>query len=353
MKARTWLLIILVVAALALIKLFLLDAKKPSGGASKQGGSQAPAVVNVIVVRSDRVESRLTVAGSVLANEEALLKPEAAGKIISLNVKEGTEVQRGQLLVKLNDAPLQAQLKKAQVQQTLAQERGERLKKLLEVRGVSQEEYDVAQTALNAAAADVELVKAQIEETEIRAPFSGIIGLRNVSEGSYVSNSDVIASIQQTDPVKIDFAVPEKYASQVHAGDTVLVAVEGTRKDYTAKVYAIDPKIDPATRSLRVRAICSNPKREIFPGAYARVTLVLRSASAPTLPTMAVIPDLRGQKAYVVKQGLAQPVKIETGARTDSTIEVISGINPGDSVITSGLLQIKPGSPVKIQELKK
>lgn len=352
MRAKTLLIIILVIAVLAVIKIFFLSpAQVPAGPGA---GGKAPAVpVTVVVVQDAKVENKITVAGSVIANEEALLKPESAGKIISLEIKEGAEVQKGQLLAKLNDAPLQAQLKKATVQQKLAAEKEQRLKQLLDVKGVSQDEYDIALSNLNASNADIDLLKAQIMETEIRAPFNGIVGLKNVSEGNYISTADVIASVQQIDPVKIDFSVPEKYADKIKMNDTVFISMDGSNKKYRANIYALDPKIDVNTRSLKVRALCNNQKREIFPGAYAQVTLILRAEKSVIIPTMAVIPDLRGQKTFVVKNGKAEPVKIETGVRTDSTIEVISGLQSGDTVVTGGILSLKPGAPVKIQGQKK
>ncbi|MGZ3866718.1 MAG: efflux RND transporter periplasmic adaptor subunit [Bacteroidia bacterium] len=317
-------------------------------------GSKAPAVpVTVVVVQGAKVENKITVSGNVIANEEATLKPESAGKIISLEIKEGAEVQKGQLLAKLNDAPLQAQLKKVTVQQKLAAEKEQRMKQLLEVKGVSQDEYDIALSNLNAANADIDLLRAQIMETEIRAPFNGIVGLKNVSEGNYISTSDVIASIQQIDPVKIDFSIPEKYADKIKTNDTVYISMDGSNKKYKATIYALDPKIDVNTRSLKVRALCKNGKHEIFPGAYAQVTLVLHLENSVIIPTMAVIPDLRGQKTFVVKNGKAEPVKIETGVRTDSTVQVISGLTSGDTVVTGGILSLKPGVPVKIQGQKK
>ncbi len=353
MKKKTLILLVLLVAVLALIKIFFLSPEKPGAGGGAQAPKQSAVTVNAIVVQSARVESKLVVSGSVIANEEAMLKPESAGKIISLTVKEGSEVQKGQLLAKLNDAALQAQLKKANVQQSLAGEKMNRLKQLLEVKGVSQDEYDVAQTTFTAASADVELIKAQIMETEIRAPFNGIIGLKNISEGNYISTADVIASIQQIDPVKIDFSVPEKYAGVIKAGDSIYIAVEGIKKNFVGKIYAFDPKIETGTRSLKVRAICNNPKKEIFPGSFAQVTLILRSANATVVPSMAVIPDLRGQKIYVVRNGKAELMMIETGSRTDTSIEVIKGLVPGDTVITAGIMSLKPGALVKIQGLKK
>lgn len=351
MKRSTWLTIILVVAALALVKWLFLSPSKPAGSARASG--QGPALVTAVIVETQVASNKLSVSGNVLANEEAVLRPEVAGKIVELYVKEGSEVQKGQLLVKLRDVSLQAQLKKATVQHALAKQKLERLQQLLEVKGVSQEEIDVAQTALDAASADIEMIKAGIDETEIRAPFNGIIGLRNISEGNYITPTDVIASIQQTDPVKIDFALPEKYAGKVRTGDTVQVKVEGSRTPHTGKVYAIDPKIDAATRTLKVRALCTNPKKELFPGSYAQVSLVMNTSQVAVVPTMAVIPDLRGQKAYVVKGGVAVAVQIETGARNDSTIEVIKGLNAGDTLVTTGLMSIRPGAPVKIQGIKR
>jgi len=352
MKRRTLILLVLLIAVLALIKIFFLSPKKNKEGGPQNGKSSAVAI-NAMIVKNNRVENKLVLSGNVLANEEALLKPEVAGKIMSLEVKEGTEVQKGQLIARINDATLQAQMKKAVSQQSLVNEKQKRMKQLLAVKGVSQDEYDMALAALNAANADIELLKAQIQETEIRAPFAGTIGLKNISEGNYINTTDIIASIQQVNPVKIDFAVPEKYAGLVRTNDTVLVSVEGINKKHKARIYALDPKIDATTRSLKVRAVCDNPKREIFPGSYAQVSLILRSANATVIPSMAVIPDLRGQKTYVVRNGKAELILIETGARTDTSVEVISGLNPGDTVITAGIMSLKPGAPVKIQSIKK
>lgn len=352
MKSKTLLIIIMIVAALALIKIFYLSPKK--AGAPQGGAKQAPAVpVTVVIVKSAEVENKISVSGSILANEEAMLKPEMAGKIISLQVKEGTQVQKGQLIAKINDATLQAQLRKAQVQQSLATDKEQRLKQLLGIKGVSQDEYDVALSTLNASNADIDLLKAQIMETEVRAPFDGVIGLRNISEGNYISTADVIASIQQLDPIKIDFSVPEKYTAMVQVNDTVYITLEGTKKQYKAKVYAIDPKIDANTRSLRVRAICNNQKHEILPGSYAQVDLILKSENSVIVPSTAVIPDLRGQKTYLVRNGKAELIPIETGSRTDTKVEVTKGLKPGDTLVTGGIMALKPGAAVKIQGLKK
>src|ERR1035437_10216498 len=352
MKNKFLIVIIVLVVVLALIKIFFLSPKQDLAG-GPQNNKKPIALVRVVTVKSANVQNTIILSANILANEEVNLKPEAGGKIIELLITEGSKVQKGQLLVKTNDANLQAQLKKMIVQQKLATEKEQRLKQLLSIKGISQDEYDSALSALNAASADVELLKAQIQDTEIRAPFDGTVGLKNVSLGSYVSPADIIASVQQLNPLKIDFTVPQKNASQVHIGDTVFISMEGNAKKIIGKIYAFDPKIDANSRSLRVRALINNSKNEIFPGSYAQVSLVLKSENSVVIPSMAVIPDLRGQKTYVIHNGKADLVFIETGVRTDSTIEVIKGLNSGDTVVTEGIMGLKPGMQVKIKDAKK
>ncbi len=351
MKPKTLILIVVIIAALALIKIFFLSPKqaKPAG---PQAGKGPVVAIKAVVAQSGNVENKLILSGTVLANEEAVLKPEVSGKIILMHINEGAEVEKGQLLVKINDADLQAQLAKQTAMQKINEEKERDLKALLAVKGVSQEEYDLALSTVQQSKADMDLTQAQIAKTEIRSPFNGVIGLKNVSEGNNVSPADIIASVQQLNPVKIDFSVPEKYTAVVHLNDTVLVTILGTGKTYVGKVYAIDPKIDAATRSLKIRAICENNKREIFPGSYAQVTLILKSENSVIIPTMAVIPDLHGQKTFVVRDGKAVSVQIETGIRNDTTIEVLKGLKVGDTIATEGIMALKPNVQVKIQGIK-
>jgi len=348
MKAKTLIIISAIVIALVLIKIFFLSPK-PAKAAGPQAGKGPVVTIKAVVVKTGNVENKLVLSGTVLANEEAILKPEVSGKIISMQIKEGGEVERGQLLVKINDADLQAQLAKQLSLQKINEEKERDLKALLAVKGVSQEEYDLALSTVQQTKADIDLTQAQIAKTEIRAPFNGVIGLKNVSEGNNVSPADIIASVQQLNPIKIDFSVPEKYTAVVHLNDTVLITIQGTGRKYIGKVFAIDPKIDASTRSLKIRAICENSKREIFPGSYAQVTLILKSDKSVIMPTMAVIPDLHGQKTFVVHNGKAVSVLIETGVRNDTSVEVLKGLNPGDTVATEGIMSLKPNVQVKIQ----
>ena len=351
MKSKTLIIIISIIVVLALIKIYFLSPKqnKPAGTA----GAQPTALIRAVVVKRSELDNVITSSGSIMANEEVMLNPETAGKIISIQFKEGREVEKGQLLVKINDAELQATLEKQTSVQKIYEEKEHDLKELLAIKGVSQEEYDLALSVVQQGKADIDLTKAQIAKTEIRAPFNGIIGLKNVSEGDYVSSSDIIASIQQINPVKIDFSVPEKYSLQVHINDTVMVKISGTGRSYVGKVYAFDSKIDVATRTLKIRALIDNGKHEIFAGSYADVSLVLRSENSVVVPSMAVIAALRGQTTYLIQNGKANLIPITIGIRTDSSVEVLQGLKAGDTIATSGIMALKPGMDVKIQNLKK
>lgn len=353
MRIRNIIIIIAVIAVLVTIKLLFFpspSANKESGAPRNKGSKSN---VTAMVVKPEKLSNEVFASGTILANEEVQLQPELSGKIVQLNFREGGLVSKGQLLVKINDADLQAQYKKLQLQYALAEERMGRQKQLLSISGISQEEFDVAQNQFNVIKADMDFATAQIAKTEIRAPFSGVIGLKNVSEGSYVTPATIIASIQQIDPVKIDFAVSERYSYLTKKGDKVIFSIEGNKEKLTGEVYAVEPKIDLNTRTLQIRAICPNSKGNIYPGAFARVQLALSDIdSALMIPTECIIPDMKGQKVYRIKNGAAEFARVETGLRTDARIQIMSGISPGDTIITTGLMQLKPGSQVKITELK-
>ncbi|HSZ25027.1 MAG TPA: efflux RND transporter periplasmic adaptor subunit [Cytophagaceae bacterium] len=340
----------LIIGALAFIKVKFLS--KEGGDKKTPQGVGMPIIVNGYITKAEKFESRIFSTGTVMANEEVTLMPETSGRVITINFKEGSHVSKGQLLVKINDADLQAQYKKLQIQLELVNEKKESLKKLLEIHGVSQEEYDSMINQGNSLLADMDYTKAQISKTEIYAPFNGVIGLKRISEGGYVTPSTVIASVEQLDPIQVDFFVPEKYAPQVHKNDKLTFKIQGLPETFTGTVFAIEPKIDPATRSLEMRAICPNKSEKLFPGAFAKIELALKEIDNTIfIPTEAVIPELKAQKVYLFKSGKAIPSKVETGTRTDAKIEILSGIQPGDTVITSGVLQIKPNGDVKLKKI--
>ena len=351
MKLRTIIIIVVIVVGLILLKVLFLSPKQKAP--ANPAGKQQTALVRATIVKRSELDNVIKSSGSVLANEEVMLNVETAGKIISLKLKEGSKVTKGELLVKVNDADLQATLSKQMAIQKLNEEKERDLKSLLGVKGVSQEEYDLAASNVEQGKADIDLTRAMIAKTEVRAPFDGIVGLKNISEGNYIGPADVIASIQQLNPVKIDFSIPEKYSAQVHINDTVRVKIASTGRTYIGKVYAFDPKIDAATRALKIRALVDNSKYEIFAGSYAEVSLILRAENSVVVPSMAIIADLRGQTTYVLHNGIAKLIPITIGIRTDSSVEVLGGLKVGDTIATSGIMALKNGIGVKIQNLKK
>lgn len=352
MKIKNILIIVCVLGALIAVKFFLFPSHSGTNFSPKQSKGVAN-IVSAFVIKAEKLENAIFASGTILANEEAELKPEIAGKIIQLLLKEGSSVTKGELLVKINDADFQAQLKKNQLEKDLSETQLKRKQELLKINGISQEDFEVIQNKVNTIKADMEYLQSQIAKTEIRAPFNGLVGLKNVSEGAYVTVGTVIATIQQINPVKIDFSISERYSDVVKKGDKVAFTIEGNRKSYIGEVFAIEPRIDVTTRTLRVRAICPNSDGTIYPGAFARVQLSLNAINdAIMIPTEAIIPDLKGKKVYRINNGKAEFVKVETGLRTEAKIQITDGLVFGDTIITTGIMQLKPGAAVKITEIK-
>ncbi|HLF19952.1 MAG TPA: efflux RND transporter periplasmic adaptor subunit [Bacteroidota bacterium] len=355
MFSRKRIIIFAVVAAgvviAALPKLRLSDDSKNASGS---GGGESRISVKAYIAQPARLDDRILTSGTLIANEEVELRSEVSGKVTKIYFQEGSIVQRDQMLVKINDSELQAQLLREQYREELAKQREERQRELLKGNLISQQDYDVALNELNTVKAGVKLVKAQIEKTEIHAPFDGTIGLKYISEGSFISTTTRIASLQDVNPIKVDFSIPEKYAGHVQKGARIRFHAQGSGKAYEGLVYAVEPRIEQSTRTLLLRASSPNPTGELLPGSFAEVVLVLKSIpDALTIPAQALIPELSGQKVYIYKNGRVVSQKVETGIRTTRTIQVTRGIAPGDTVVTSGILQIRQGSAVVISEFTK
>jgi membrane fusion protein (multidrug efflux system) len=258
-------------------------------------------------------------------------------------------VKQGDSLLEIDDSELRAERQRALYRVELAERAEARQKQLLQDGVISSENYDVALGELNVLRSELQLIEAQLVKTTIRAPFSGIVGLRWVSPGSFLSPQTPIASLHDVDPVKLDFTVPERYASLLGPGDEISFRIDGIDRSFAGAIYAIEPSIDAATRSLRVRARCPNHDGLLVPGAFANVTVTIRSvADALTVPAIAVIPELGGAKVYVVRDGRAEPVQVTTGIRNDREVEITSGLETGDRVIVTGILQLQPGLEVEI-----
>jgi membrane fusion protein (multidrug efflux system) len=337
-----------VVAVVAAPKLLELRRSSAPAGAAQ---SRKTLRVKTHRVAPEELTERLATTGTVRANEEVEIVSEISGKISAIHFEEGSRVNKGRLLLKIDDSELLADRQRALYRVELAERAEARQKQLLEDGVISSESYDVALGELNVLRAELQLIEAQLIKTEIRAPFSGVIGLRWVSPGSYLSSQTRIASLNDLDPVKLDFTVPERYSARMRVGDEISFAVEGFNRSFPGTIYAIEPSIDATTRSLRVRARCPNPDGALVPGAFANVDLILRSVSdALTVPSIAVIPELGGKKVFVYEDGAAQPRPVETGIRSDTAVQITSGLVEGDLVITSGLLQMQPGLVVEIEE---
>ena len=348
--------ILIAAAILAVIAIVLLPKLLSSSEGGKNtmpgGGADMVIPVKAHIVSFTTLNNSVFTTGTILANEEVELRSETSGKITKILFKEGSFVSKGNLLIKINDADLQAQLRRAESKVKLSKEKEARQKQLRDGNLISQEEYDNTVGELNVNQADYDLIKAQIDKTEIRAPFSGVVGLRSVSEGSYVTTSTVIARLQNFNNLKVDFSIPEMYSASVKAGDDLEFKISGSTQLFKAKVYAIEPKIDPGTRTLQIRAICSSSYKELIPGAFANVELNLKQTSnAILIPTVSIVPELKGQIVYLYKSGVVVPQPVETGVREETQVQIVKGLSEGDTVITSGILQIRPNSKVKISEI--
>jgi len=342
-----------IMVAVAIVILFLLLLPKLTGksrasrtfGASNVGRDQKISV-KVEIIQSEKFAEKVLTVGTVLANEEVEIRSEISGKIEKIFFKEGAQVKKGEILLKINDAELQAQLQRAQYRQVLAEQQAERQRQLFEKKLASQEEYDVLVNEANIRRAETQLIQVQIEKTEIRAPFEGVIGLRQVSEGSYISPQTVITTIQDIHPVKVDFTIPEKYVGSIKVGNQIQFSVQGIPGNFSGTIYSFESKIDPATRTLRMRALSPNPNGILIPGAFASIEVVLKDKETVLIPSYALIPELKGHRVFLYKKGKAISQSVEIGTRTDEQIEITAGAQAGDTLITSAILQLRNGTEV-------
>lgn len=318
--------------------------KAPAAGRS-QGG---PLQVRVQVLAAQPLDNTIQTTGSLLANESIEVRSEVSGRVSFIGFQEGGTVSKGQVLVRINDDDLQAQLRKTGLAMQLAQDDEGRKKQLLAVKGISQQAYDDARITLQSAEADRDNLQAMIAKTVIRAPFSGRIGLRQVSEGGFVSSNTLITDLQQLTPIKVDFSVPERYGSEIAVGKKISFTLDGDTSTYAAEVYAVDPAVDMASRTIGMRARNPNANGKLRPGSFAHIVVQLAHVpSALMIPTEALIPDIQGQKVLLIKNGKATSARVRTGIRTNTQVQLTEGVQPGDTVITTGLLQLRDGMAVQ------
>ncbi|MFP4528051.1 MAG: efflux RND transporter periplasmic adaptor subunit [Candidatus Kapaibacterium sp.] len=342
--------VILALVALVVIKI-MTDGE--TGPARATASGQQTVRADAIVIRPERLEHKILSTGTALADEEVELRAETGGRITAINFREGTRVGKGDLLLKINDSELQARLKKIELDIELAKEIEYRQRKLLEKEGISKEAYEKSLNTVNTLKAEKDLVLAQIDKTEIRAPFDGTIGLRRVSPGEYLSSGAEIARLVRIRPLKIEFSVPQKYSQKVHDGDTIKFRTSKDAQFSKARIYAIEPKIDPQTRMLAMRAIYDNRQGSILPGAYVDLELMLEELeSALLVPSEAIVPGISGEYVFVYQNGMAVRRNVVPGIRTPKKVQIVEGLGEGDTLISSAIIQLRENMPVKLESVK-
>jgi len=321
--------------------------------APPQTGANQPALaVEAYIVKPQSLDDLVEVPGSILPFESTEIHPEVSGRIVQLNVNEGGFVNKGALLARIYDGDLQAQRKKLEVQLDIAEQNEKRSSQLLKIQGISQADYDLSLLNVNNIKADIEITNADISKTVILAPFSGKLGLKNISPGAYVTPTTVITTIGQVNQLKLQFMVPEKYGSELKKGQDIQFSVDGSQKVFHAKVAASEIAIAEDTRSLLVRAVINGQDQLLIPGAFAKVKIVMGATDdAIMIPNSAIVPLGRKKQTFLYRAGKAVPTDITTGIRDSSNIQVLSGINAGDTLLTTGLLFLRPGIDVKLTKI--
>lgn len=335
------------------LNLLVACRQSPDGQGRPSRSSYELAAVDGFVVTPSTFETDLTAAGTLLPAEETTLYPEASGRVVMLNLPEGRPVSQGELLVKLFDEDLQAQLKKMDAQLQQARLSEQRLADLLKIKGVSQQEYDAAALQVRVLESDIELTRVQLRKTEVRAPYRGVIGLRQISLGVYVTPATPITTIRATHPLRLDFSVPERFATLVRAGQRVSFQVQGQHRVYSAIVVASEPAISADARSLKVRAqVAESAQTGLTPGMFAEVKLRLQSRNnALLIPAQAIVPKARDKVVFVSRNGQAMPAIVKTGTRQAEKIEIIEGLKAGDTIAVTGTLFLRPNTPLKFGRL--
>jgi RND family efflux transporter, MFP subunit len=322
--------------------------KQNNAKGGNNNGKRAASKLDGYIAKVAPYAEIIEVPGTIVANEATEIHPEVSGRIVQLNIAEGKVVSKGTLLAKIYDGDLQAQLKKLQSQLAIAQSNEERAAQLLKIQAISRSDYDAVLLNLNNIQADIDVVKTDIQKTEVRAPFSGKIGLKNISPGTYVTPSTVIATINQVEELKLDFSIPEKYIGNIENGQMVHFTVQGSSETYTAKIYATSANVTLNSRTLDVRAKIVGNTAGLVPGAFAKIRIELASRNVIFVPSQAVIPTIKGKQVIVYREGKAVFTEVELSGRDSARVAVERGLKEGDTIVVSGVMSTKPDSKIEI-----
>ncbi|MEK8179767.1 efflux RND transporter periplasmic adaptor subunit [Flavobacterium buctense] len=350
MKVKNIVIAILVIALGGMIVYRITKNKAENEKGNDKNGKKPPISVNAFVVKGEEFSNTISLSGSIEANEQIEIRSEVSGIVEKISFTEGSNVSKGQVLFKVNDIELRAQLAQAKTRESLASENERRAKLLLQKEAISQEEYDIASADYRTAKAQTQLIQAQIGKTTVRAPFSGKIGLRSISPGTYVTPTTLIAKLVSTNPLKITFSIPEKYATEINKNNQITFTVPNVADTFTAKIYALEPAIEATTRTLQIRALTDNSSGKLLPGTFANIELPLKNIKdAIIIPTEAIVPIQDGKKVFIANNGKAKEVKVTTLTRTDKDVVITSGLKIGDTVLTSGVMSLKDEADIKVK----
>jgi membrane fusion protein (multidrug efflux system) len=340
------------VVLLAMLLTSCKDNKEDAKAAAAAGKPKGLKAEGYVVIPQS-FQNDYTASGNLRANEELEIHPEIAGRITQIAFKEGSFVRKGQLLVQLNDADLRAGLNKLRAQRKLQDKILERSQELVRIGGISRQDYETTETQIASIKADIALQEADLQKTKIVAPFDGVVGLRNVSVGAVVTTATIVALLQQVNPLKMDFTVPEQYYSNIKMGNQVFFTIGNETEARSGTIAAADPGADAMTRSVRIRALVKNDDHQLLAGSFARVRVPIEShPDAILIPSQSIIPTTKDKKVAIVRGGKVEVIVVQLGTRTDDMVEVTQGLQRGDTVITTGIMQVKPGMDVTITKLK-
>lgn len=334
----------------SLCSLFIIacNSKKQDAEVNK------PAKPNILnaegyIVKPQQFQSDYTASGSLLPNEEIQILSEVSGRITSITFEEGSHVEKGQVLLRLYNDDIKAQIQKSKAQRELQEKIRARQAELLRIGGISQQDYETTDAQIQSIDADLAYSEALLRKTTIIAPFPGRIGIRNVSTGAVITPATIIATLQQTRILKMDFTIPDQYKEEVTTGKKVTFSVTGKLDTFTGTISAIEPSADAVTRTLKVRALVNNDDHKLVPGSFTHVVIPFENnKSALLIPSQSVIPTDRDKEVAVIKGGKAKMVPVTIGTRTNDLVEIIQGLNAGDTIITTGIMQVKNNMNVKV-----
>lgn len=328
------------------------ESPQPTAPTNAPKPAQATAAVEGYVVKTAALSEDVTASGTLVPAEETELHPESSGRVVQINLPEGKAVKKGDLLLKVFDEDLKTQVQKAQTQLKQAEITEQRLGELLKVKGVSQQEYDLAALQVQTLRSEIDLLRINVAKTELRAPYDGVLGLRRISPGAYVTPASVVTTIRAASALKLDFSVPEKYSHLLRSGQSISFRMEGSAETHQAVVQATEQRIDENTRNLAVRAQVLRSKG-LLPGAFATVNLsVGNNAKAMLIPSPAIIPQARDKKVIVNRSGKATFVTVKTGVRQAGMVEVTEGLQVGDTIAVTGMLFLRPDAPLQFSKVE-